>query len=102
MQLGFVGLGRMGSFMTQRLVMGGHDVIGWARHPEHVKQAVDQTGMRGASSLEDLAASLTPPRTVWVMVPAGGPVTQVIADLVTHLDPGDLIVDGGNSYYKDS
>ncbi|MGH9870689.1 MAG: phosphogluconate dehydrogenase (NAD(+)-dependent, decarboxylating) [Candidatus Polarisedimenticolia bacterium] len=101
MQLGFVGLGRMGSFMVQRLVMGGHDVVGWAHHAESVSRVVAM-GARGARGLEDLVASLTPPRTVWLMVPAGGPVTQVIADLVPHMDAGDLIVDGGNSYYKDS
>jgi 6-phosphogluconate dehydrogenase len=101
MQLGFVGLGKMGGFMVQRLAAGGHDVVAYARHSESVKQAVS-VGARGASSLTGVAAALSKPRVVWLMVPAGEPVTEVISELIPHLSPGDVVVDGGNSYYKDS
>jgi 6-phosphogluconate dehydrogenase len=101
MRLGFVGLGKMGGFMVQRLTAGGHEVIAYARTAASVKKA-EATGARGAASLADLAGALTPPRVVWLMVPAGDTVTQVIADLLPHLSAGDILVDGGNSYYKDS
>jgi 6-phosphogluconate dehydrogenase len=101
MRLGFVGLGKMGGFMVQRLAAGGHEVVAYARSETSVKKA-EATGARGASSLAELAAALAPPRVVWLMVPAGDTVTQVIGDLLPHLEAGDILVDGGNSYYKDS
>jgi len=101
MQLGFVGLGKMGGFMVQRLLKGGHQVIANARSAESVDKAI-ALGARGAYTLEELARHLDAPRVIWLMVPAGGAVTQVIGDLVPHLSPGDILVDGGNSYYKDS
>jgi len=101
MQLGFVGLGRMGGAMVQRLAAGGHDVVAFARHVESVKHA-ESVGARGARNLAGLAAALSKPRVVWLMVPAGEPVTEVISELIPHLSPGDTLVDGGNSYYKDS
>jgi 6-phosphogluconate dehydrogenase len=101
MQLGFVGLGKMGGFMVKRLVDGGHEVIAWARSAENAAHA-REVGATWASGLREMAAALKPPRSVWLMVPAGEAVSQVIADLSPHLSPGDLIVDGGNSWYKDS
>jgi len=101
MQLGMVGLGKMGGFMVERLLGGGHEVVAYARTPETVKK-IEAKGARGANSLKQLAASLEAPRVIWLMVPAGKAVSQVIDDLTPHLREGDLIVDGGNSFYKDS
>ncbi len=101
MELGMIGLGRMGGNMTERLLNAGHRVIGYARSAEMVQRVVSLGG-RGASSLADLAAQLAPPRVVWLMVPSGDPVDQTIDGLLPHLAVGDVIVDGGNSYYKDS
>src|SRR3970282_206670 len=100
MQLGFIGLGKMGGFMVQRLLGGGHKIVAYVRTAETVKKA-EALGARGAYSLPALARARTPPRAVWVMVPAGDAVTQVIEDLLPHLSKGDVIIDGGNSYYKD-
>ncbi|HKY31741.1 MAG TPA: decarboxylating 6-phosphogluconate dehydrogenase [Candidatus Polarisedimenticolia bacterium] len=101
MQLGFVGLGKMGSSMVERLLAGGHQVAAYALSEESVRK-VEALGASGASSLAELAGRLSCPRSIWIMVPAGDPVTQVIDDLLPHLSPGDVLVDGGNSYYKDS
>ena len=101
MELGMIGLGKMGGNMTVRLVKGGHRVVGYARHPE-VVQAVVAQGAVGATSLADLVAKLAPPRVVWLMLPAGPPVDETLDQLLPKLAPGDLIVDGGNSYYKDT
>ncbi len=101
MELGMIGLGRMGGNMTERLLKAGHRVVGYARSAEMVQRVVGLGG-RGASSLADLAGLLAPPRTVWLMVPSGDPVDQTIDGLLPHLGPGDVIIDGGNSYYKDS
>ncbi len=92
MKLGMVGLGRMGGGMSERLRQGGHEVIGFDRDP-----AVSQ-----AASLEDLVAALAPPRHVWMMLPAGQPTEQTIEALSTLLSPDDLVVDGGNSNFRDS
>jgi 6-phosphogluconate dehydrogenase len=101
MELGMVGLGKMGGNMTVRLVKGGHRVVGYARNPAVVDVVVKQ-GAAGASSLADLVRQLAPPRVVWLMIPSGDPVDQTLAQLRPLLAPGDLIVDGGNSYYRDS
>jgi 6-phosphogluconate dehydrogenase len=101
MELGMVGLGKMGGNMTVRLVHGGHKVVGYARTPAVVDVVVKQ-GAAGASSLADLVRQLAPPRVVWLMIPSGDPVDQALAQLKPLLAPGDLIVDGGNSYYRDS
>jgi len=101
MQLGMVGLGKMGGFMVERLLSGGHQVVAYARTAETVRK-IEAKGAAGAYSLEQLVAALEPPRAIWLMVPAGKAVTQVIEDLLPLLREGDLIVDGGNSYYKDS
>jgi 6-phosphogluconate dehydrogenase len=101
MELGMVGLGKMGGFMTERLIRGGHRVIGFDRDPA-VVQKLAERGAVSANSLDNIISQLKPPRAIWLMVPAGDPVDQTIAALVPHLAPGDTIIDGGNSYYKDS
>lgn len=101
MQLGFVGLGRMGASMVERLLRGGHEVVAYARTAASVRKA-EGMGAMGAYDLPSLCRALKPPRVVWLMVPSGDAVTQVIEDLVPNLSKGDTIVDGGNSYYKDS
>jgi 6-phosphogluconate dehydrogenase len=101
MELGMIGLGKMGGFMTERLIRGGHRVIGFDRDPA-VVQKLAEKGAVSANSLESIISQLKPPRAIWLMVPAGDPVDQTIAALVLHLAPGDTIIDGGNSYYKDS
>ena len=101
MELGMIGLGKMGGFMTERLVRGGHRVIGFDRDPA-VVQTLAEKGAGSANSLDNIISQLKPPRAIWLMVPAGDPVDQTIAALVPHLAPGDTIIDGGNSYYKDS
>ena len=100
MQIGFVGLGRMGGNMTRRLVAGGQDVVVWDRSPDAV-QTLGRGGATGSSSLPDLVARLAPPRAVWVMVPAGDPTEQTVTALAEQLQQGDTIIDGGNSYFKD-
>ena len=100
MQIGMIGLGRMGGNMARRLLRGGHRVVGYATDAQAVRE-VTHEGVIGAASLDELVASLEPPRAVWVMVPAGAPTEQVIADLTKRMTAGDLIVDGGNSFYKD-
>jgi 6-phosphogluconate dehydrogenase len=95
-----VGLGRMGANMTRRLLRGGHQLVVSDLSPDAVKQIAGE-GAVGSTSLEDLIAKLTPPRAVWIMVPAGGPTEQTVQRLAQHLKPGDAIIDGGNSYFKD-
>jgi 6-phosphogluconate dehydrogenase len=101
MQIGFVGLGRMGLNMTRRLLRGGHQVVVWDRQSGPIEQAAGE-GATPASSLPALAGALPPPRAIWAMIPAGAPVDDWIAALAPSLAPGDLLVDGGNSSYKDS
>jgi 6-phosphogluconate dehydrogenase len=101
MELGMIGLGKMGGFMTERLVRGGHRVIGFDRDPA-VVQKLAEKGAGSANSLDNIISQLKAPRAIWLMVPAGDPVDQTIAALVPHLSDGDTIIDGGNSYYKDS
>ncbi len=97
MQLGMIGLGRMGGAMVQRLLDGGHDCAVFDSHPERVA-ALAGKGATGASSLEQLVASLTAPRVIWIMVPAAA-VEPVIDALAPHLQADDVLVDGGNSHY---
>ncbi|MGA8306850.1 MAG: decarboxylating 6-phosphogluconate dehydrogenase [Candidatus Acidiferrales bacterium] len=101
MELGMIGLGKMGGFMSERLIRGGHGVIGFDRDPA-VVQKLAEKGAISANSLDNIISQLKAPRAIWLMVPAGDPVDQTIAALVPHLAPGDTIIDGGNSYYKDS
>ncbi len=100
MELGFVGLGRMGMNMVRRLQRDKHRVITYDRSPDVVKASV-QEGAAGTTSLRDLVGKLTPPRAVWVMVPAGEPTEGTIRELSGLLQPDDVIVDGGNSHYKE-
>ena len=101
MELGLIGLGRMGSGMTRRLMQGGHRLVVYDRSPEAVA-ALGGDGAVGASSLEDLGHKLKAPRISWLMIPAGPPVDDTIQRLSAVISPGDVIVDGGNSNYKDS
>jgi 6-phosphogluconate dehydrogenase len=101
MELGMIGLGRMGANMTERLLKGGHRVVAYARTPEKV-QSVVKKGANGADSLEELVSKLTPKRIIWLMIPAGNPVDKTIQKLITLLDKDDVIIDGGNSFYKDT
>ena len=100
MELGFVGLGRMGLNMVTRLVRGGHQIVAFDRSPEAVARA-EGAGARGVASLDALAKALTAPRTVWVMVPAGDPTESTVAALGNLLSAGDAIVDGGNTRFTD-
>jgi 6-phosphogluconate dehydrogenase len=100
MQLGMVGLGRMGANMTRRLMRGGHTLVVSDLSADAVKQ-LGTEGATGSSSLQDLVAKLTPPRAVWIMVPAGAPTEATVQKLAQHLQSGDAIIDGGNSYFKD-
>lgn len=100
MQIGMIGLGRMGANLSRRLIKHGHKVV----VSDHSKEAVAALGKDGgspASSLEDVVKQLTPPRTVWVMLPAGEPTETTIAQLSELMQPGDTIIDGGNTFWKD-
>ena len=101
MQLAMIGLGRMGGNMVQRLLQGGHELVVFDRSSEVVQQHV-AIGATGAKDLADLCAQLQRPRVVWVMVPAGTAVEHTIEQLLPGLSRGDIIIDGGNSNYKDS
>ena len=100
MRIGMVGLGRMGANMSRRLMRGGHEVVAFDRGADSVK-ALSAEGATGASSLEDLVKTLPAPRAIWLMVPAGAPTEESVQALAALLSPGDIIIDGGNSYYKD-
>jgi 6-phosphogluconate dehydrogenase len=100
MQLGMVGLGRMGGNMTRRLLRGGHEVVVYDHSSEAVGQA-EQAGAVGASTIHGLVAALHPPRAVWLMVPAGIATERAIDEISGLLSPGDTVIDGGNSYFKD-
>ncbi|MGB9597157.1 MAG: NAD(P)-binding domain-containing protein, partial [Candidatus Poribacteria bacterium] len=100
MQVGMIGLGRMGMNMARRLLTGNHQVIVYNRTQEKVEQMVKE-GAIGSTSLEDLVQKLNPPRVVWMMYPAGELVDETIATLSNLLTEGDILVEGGNSYYKD-
>ena len=101
MDIGMIGLGRMGGDMSRRLMRGGHRVVVYDSQPEAV-QALVAEGADGASSIEDLAGQLPSPRVAWVMVPSGEPTESTIDALADALSPEDVIIDGGNSNYKDS
>ncbi len=98
LQLGMVGLGRMGAGLVRRLLSDGHRCVGYDIHPDAVK-AIEADGMTGSTSLADFAAKLEKPRAVWVMVPAGDITSRTIAALGDVLEAGDTIIDGGNTHY---
>jgi 6-phosphogluconate dehydrogenase len=99
--VGMIGLGKMGANMTMRLLRGGHRMVVHDRN-RAVMEAVAKNGAPAVQSLSELLEQLRPPRAVWIMVPAGDPTEQTIAQLGAVLQPGDAIIDGGNSYYQDS
>ena len=102
MQIGFVGLGRMGGNMVRRLRRDSdHEVVAFDLNPDDVERITSETGASGASSLAELVAKLEPPRLVWVMVPAGAPTQDTVTELADLLDAGDTIIDGGNSKWTD-
>src|SRR5499427_9007371 len=99
MQLGMIGLGRMGANMVRRLLKGGHQCVVFDMSPKAVAELVKEKAV-GSGSLAEFTKTLTKPRAVWLMVPAGV-VDKTIADLLPHLEAGDILIDGGNSYYID-
>ena len=101
MQLGLIGLGRMGAGLAGRLRDGGHDVVGFDLSQENVERLV-RSGSRGAGSIPELVAQLAPPRAVWVMVPHGAPTRQTVESLLPLMAKGDVLVDGGNSHFPES
>lgn len=101
MQLGMVGLGRMGGNMVRRLMSGGHQCVVSDLSPQNVSELVKE-GATGSSSLDDFVSQLAKPRAAWVMVPAGAPTESTVMALGQRFEPGDIIIDGGNSYFKDA
>jgi 6-phosphogluconate dehydrogenase len=101
MEIGMIGLGRMGGNMAQRLMKGGHRVAGFARGAG-TRSRLEEKGMVPAATLQALVAALAPPRAIWLMIPAGAPVDELIASLIPLLVPDDVLIDGGNSNYKDT
>src|SRR5260370_25962029 len=99
MQIGVIGLGRMGGNMSIRLLRAKHQCVAFDRHPENVKKVSDEGG-KGAASLEDLVQKLTPPRALWMIAPAAG-VDATIDQLVPKMQSGDILIYGRNSYYID-
>jgi len=100
MKIAMIGLGRMGANMARRLLRGGHEVVAFDRNLHSVTE-IEAEGAYGATSLDDALVKLSPPRIVWVMVPAGGPTDEVFRRLLSMLSPGDIAIDGGNSHFKD-
>ncbi|MFC1487953.1 phosphogluconate dehydrogenase (NAD(+)-dependent, decarboxylating) [Thermoproteota archaeon] len=101
MEIGMIGLGRMGANMSERLMNVGHGVVGYARRPESVNRLLKK-GIMGTYSLKELVQKLCSPRIIWLMIPAGKPVDTTLEMLLELLDEGDIVVDGGNSNYKDT
>ena len=99
MQLGMIGLGRMGANLVRRLMRDGHDCVAYDRSPDTV-HGLEGEGAAGATTIADFVAKLTQPRAIWIMVPAAA-VDSTLEQLVPLLDPGDIVIDGGNSYYRD-
>ncbi len=101
MDIAIVGLGKMGANMARRLINGGHRVVGVDQSPEAAKKLAAETGLVAAGTLAEAIAALPAPLAVWVMVPAGAPTEAVVNELAGLLSPGDTIIDGGNTFYKD-
>jgi 6-phosphogluconate dehydrogenase len=101
MRIGFIGLGRMGGNMVRRLLLGGHEVVVYNRSPEKTREIASE-GAEAAFEIAEVVGKLAAPRVVFVMVPAGDATEAQITQLLEHLEPGDVIVDGGNSNFKDS
>lgn len=101
MELGMIGLGKMGGNMTKRLLKGGHQMVVYNRGLAAIKEA-EKNGALGTTSLEDLVNKMTAPRAIWIMVPAGDPTETVVNSLTAQLSSGDIVIDGGNSNYKDT
>ncbi len=101
MQLGFIGLGKMGGNMVQRLMQGGHRVIAYDRNAEVMKELAVKGATR-AATVAEMVSKLSAPRVVWIMVPSGNPTQETINELSSHLEKGDILIDGGNSNFKDS
>src|SRR2546425_4001881 len=100
MEIGIAGLGGMGGNRARRWMRGGHRVVGHARSAATL-DAFAKEGVAPAATLEDLVSRLKPPRAVWLMLPAGGPTEEAVTRLGALLAPGDVLLDGGNTYYKD-
>src|SRR4051812_19439877 len=100
MRLGMVGLGRMGANMTRRLIRGGHEVVVTDLSADNVKK-ISGEGAVASSSVEDFVGKLGKPKIAWMMVPAGSPTEQTVHTLAQHFSAGDILIDGGNSYFKD-
>src|SRR5215212_1516216 len=101
MDIGFMGLGRMGENMVRRLVRGGHRVVAWNRSRPKIDEVAAE-GVVPAYTIEDLVAQLSPRRVLWMMVPAGDPVDQLIAQLKPLINQGDILIDGGNTNFRDT
>lgn len=101
MKIGFVGLGKMGLNMSLRLIEKGHEIIGYAK-TSGTRAKAEKEGVVTLSSLAEIAAKLKSPRIIWMMVPSGAATDEVLANISPLLEEGDIIIDGGNSYYKDS
>ncbi|MCC6173365.1 MAG: decarboxylating 6-phosphogluconate dehydrogenase [Gammaproteobacteria bacterium] len=102
MQIGMVGLGRMGGNMARRLARAGLGIVAWDRAPEARAALGNEPGVQPVEGLEDFIAALAPPRAAWLMLPAGAPTDGVLEALAAGFAPGDLLVDGGNAHYQDS
>ena len=100
MQLGMIGLGKMGANMVRRVMSAGNQCVVFNRSPEKV-EALENEGATGASSLEELVSKLEAPRAVWIMVPAGDVTEAIVQELSGLLSEGDIVIDGGNSMFKD-
>src|ERR1700712_3468284 len=100
MQLGMIGLGRMGGNMVRRLMKAGHSCVVYDRAPAAV-EALVKDGATGAASLDEFVSKLTKPRAAWVMLPAGEITETAIAEISSHMEAGDIIIDGGNTKYTD-
>src|ERR1700722_8584426 len=101
MQLGMIGLGRMGANIVRRVTAGGHECVVYAPNTSHVKALASEERTTGVYSVAELAEKLSTPRIVWVMVPAGTITQTVVEGLANTLQAGDIVIDGGNSYYRD-